>query len=155
MMPGLIPPLAERGGIQAFREATPVHDLSSTKKGFTLIEAMITLAIIGILAAIAYPSYQQHIVKSNRAEAQAYLMEVAQRQQQYLMAARSYASQEKLGLSPSPGVERSYAITFTIVTGPPPGFTITATPKAGTLQASDGVLTIDQAGTKLRGGDSW
>ena len=44
--------------------------------GFTLIELLIAVAIVGILSAIAYPSYQQHVMKTKRAEAQAQLMEL-------------------------------------------------------------------------------
>lgn len=50
-------------------------------KGFTLIEAMITVAIIGIIAAIAYPSYLDSVRRSNRAEAKTELMDIAQRLQ--------------------------------------------------------------------------
>ncbi len=49
--------------------------------GFTLIEAMITVAIIGIIAAIAYPSYMESVRKTNRAEAKTELMDIAQRLQ--------------------------------------------------------------------------
>ena len=56
--------------------------------GFTLIELMIVVAIIAILAGIAYPSYMDQVRKGNRAKAQAFLMDVAQRQQSYLMVHR-------------------------------------------------------------------
>lgn len=49
-----------------------------TVSGFTLIEVMIVVAIVGILSAIAYPSYQQHVRSSRRADAQAALLELAQ-----------------------------------------------------------------------------
>ena len=54
-------------------------------RGFTLLELMIVVAIVGILASIAYPSYMDHVRKGNRAKAQAFLMDVAQRQQNYLL----------------------------------------------------------------------
>lgn len=57
---------------------------------------MITVAIIGILAAIALPSYQQYIVRSNRAAAQAAMMDIANRQQQMLLANRSYGDYDAL-----------------------------------------------------------
>lgn len=62
------------------------------QQGFTLIELMITVVIIGILAAIALPSYTQYIVRSNRAAAQAAMMDIANLEQQYLLANRSYGN---------------------------------------------------------------
>jgi len=47
-----------------------MRNIMIRNKGFTLLELMITLAIIGILAAIAYPSYQAHVLKTRRALAQ-------------------------------------------------------------------------------------
>lgn len=124
------------------------------QRGFTLIELMMVVAIVGVLAAIAYPSYTQYLIRSSRADAQSYLMELAQRQQQFLMDARTYAASEAaLGVTAAPSsLATKYTITF--VTGnAPPTFTITAT--AIGPQVSDGDLSIDQAGTKVWNGGAW
>lgn len=124
--------------------------------GFTLIELMITVAIVAILAAIAYPSYKQYLIRANRSEAQAYLMDLSQRQQQYLMDARAYTGSETtLGASQPSRVADNYTITITVGSGLPPSFTITAAPKSGTVQSGDGNLTINQAGAKTWTGGVW
>ncbi|ERI54430.1 type IV pilin protein [Pseudomonas sp. AOB-7] len=127
-----------------------------TAKGFTLIELMITVAVIGILAAVAYPSYTQYVVRANRGEAQAYLMDLAQRQQQILMDSRAYASTvSALGVPEPASVARNYDVSLSGVSATPPTFTITAAPKSGTAQAGDGNLTINQSGAKTWAGGSW
>ena len=74
------------------------------QRAFTLIELMIVVAIVAILAGIAYPSYMDQVRKGNRAKAQAFLMDVAQRQQSYLMVHRQYAqSLEQLGFDNGSG----------------------------------------------------
>jgi type IV pilus assembly protein PilE len=131
------------------------HQSTKNLRGFTLIEVMIVVAVIGILAAIAYPSYQGQIRKSNRAAAQAVLMDAANKQQLYLTSQREYADTlAKLNVTPSTDVSRWYDITVVANNAAtPPTFTLTATPKAGTSQAADGELTLDNAGTKTRLGD--
>jgi len=122
-------------------------------RGFTLIELMIAVGIVAILAAIAYPSYLRYTVRSNRAAAQSYLMDAAQRQQQFLMDSRAYATTyTALNDTPSTAVTNFYTVTFATDGGggctPAPCFILQAAPVTGTMQASDGTLTIDNTGRK-------
>ena len=119
------------------------------QKGFTLIELMITVATIGVLIAIAYPSYQSYIVKGNRAAAQAFMADVANRQKQYLLDARSYALDlATLGMTVPAEVSKHYsACCGIVVVASPPSFTITAIPTSS-QQSGDGTLTLDSSGNK-------
>ena len=130
-----------------------ISPISRRPRGFTLVELMVAVAIIGILAAIALPSYNQYVVRSNRAAAQSYLMELSQAQAQFMADTRSYAATTgELSLAPPGPVAAKYAVAITLVDGPPQGYTISATPHTGSTQAADGALTIDQAGVRTPSG---
>jgi type IV pilus assembly protein PilE len=115
-------------------------------KGFTLIELMVVVVIVGILASIALPSYRNYVIRGNRAAAQAEMMDIANREQQYFLANREYADDADLGYSLSNEVQKNYTSDITVGSGTVPSYTITFTAIDG--QASDGNLTLDSEGNK-------
>lgn len=120
----------------------------SRARGFTLIELMVVVTIIGILSAIAFPAYGAYLVRGNRAAAQAYLLSLAQAQAQYFADAHSYATTTgALNMPPPDQVAANYTILIDAPDASPPSFTITATP-TGSRQAGDSVLTIDNSGAR-------
>lgn len=64
--------------------------VSKFSRGFTLIELMVVVAVIGILASIAYPSYQEYVRKSRRAEGRTALLELLQQQERYMTQNNTY-----------------------------------------------------------------
>ena len=64
------------------------------QRGFTLIEMMVTIVILGVLVSIAVPSYQQYIIRGKRSAAQSAMLDIANREQQFFLANRAYADQE-------------------------------------------------------------
>lgn len=124
-------------------------------RGFTLVELVVVVAIIGILVAIAVPSYQNHLRKARRAEAQTYLLDLANVQQQYLLDARTYAPDPAtLNKPPPAGVSNFYNVAFVVPDPlvPAPSYLLTAIVRAGSPQERDGDLTLSSSGAKTRAG---
>jgi type IV pilus assembly protein PilE len=122
------------------------RDMRRRAGGFTLIELMVVVTIIAILAAIAFPSYRQYVIRGHRSAAQSQMMDIANREQQFLLMNRTYADKATLeanGYQLPDDVSEKY--DWDVV---PAGifFTITLTPKGA--QAVDGTLTLDSAGNK-------
>lgn len=133
--------------------------LMKKHNGFTLIELMITVTIIAILAAIAFPSYTQYLVRSNRAAAASFVLGVASKQEQYNLDARQYASSLSTLGFPTVPAEVSSNYTVAVIadnTLAPPTYSITATPIPGGNQANRdtkcGTLSIDQVGNRTISG---
>lgn len=126
--------------------------------GFTLMELMITVAIVGILAAIAFPSFIDQIRKSRRSAAQSVLMEVAAKQHQLFLDMRSYAAAANaaaLGNAPlkvavPTDVNSYYDLDVAVTTpaGAPPTFTARAVPKGNQSSDKCGTMTMTETGTK-------
>jgi type IV pilus assembly protein PilE len=126
----------------------------SRVRGFTLIEVMLVVAIVGILALIAYPSYENQIRKSRRASAQSHLMDIAARQQQFLLDQRAYAaSVAALNMTTPADVSAYYTITVTPNNAAtPPSFSATAAPTGAQTLDKAGTLGITDAGVKTASG---
>lgn len=128
------------------------------QRGFTLLELMITVAIIAILASIALASYRSSIVRSNRSAAESFMYEVAAKQERYLLDRRQYTfTLSDLVTTPN-NVSGNYTITIEDddTASSVPGYVIKATPQGA--QDSDDtackILTLNHRGEKAASGNS-
>ena len=133
---------------------------SACPSGFTLIELMIVLAILGLLGAIALPSYTSHMAKGHRAEARAQLLQAAQFMQRFYAANDSFKADRKgnvvLGQipeallhSPSQG-QALYDLTLPEATLSEQNYILQMTPVPGGKMATDecGTFTLTSTGIK-------
>ena len=133
--------------------------------GFTLIELMIVVAIVGVLAAVAYPSYKRSVEKSRRAEGKALVLDAANRQERRFGDTNKYTDDmTKLGYPADPATSENghYQVDSTssstnVNTG---FFDFTLTATAVGVQVADtkcATLSIDNVGQKSStgGGDCW
>lgn len=123
--------------------------MKSRSMGFTLIEVMIVVAVVGILAAIAYPSYQDHVRKTRRAAAAACLFEYAALFERHYTTKGSYKDltlpDPPLGCQTEQSNHYTISVSGTVSDG---AFALVATPKGGQAKDKCGWLGLNQAGTK-------
>ena len=143
------------------RDVRKLPSASNPQLGFTLMELMIVVAIIGILAAIAYPNYQRYIIKSKRTDMMSEMHNIAAQIESRKLAEGTYSNTLITGLGgdfPRQGTAL-YTITFT----PNPltsEWSIIATPKTGSQMVNDGILSLNHQNNKCRGsvcdiGNNW
>ena len=135
---------------------TQMNSQRKRQQGITLVELMVVVAIIGILASIAVPSYQNYVRESRRSTAQAQLVELSTKLERFFSDNNTYVG-FPLGdaggnmfpdhlPSDAPHANRTYDLAFAVLNAT--SYTITATPTAGSAQAGDGFLQYTSTGAK-------
>jgi type IV pilus assembly protein PilE len=129
------------------------------QRGFTLVELLITVTILSIIMAFAYPSYMDQVRRANRADAREALTLLTNEMERFFATNRTYTTDlTNFSLPVSGGVTTSKAGHYAIVatagnTGTiASSYTLTATPMAGDIQANDDAcpsLSVDSAGNFL------
>jgi type IV pilus assembly protein PilE len=131
-------------------------------RGFTLIELMVVLTIISILAAIAIPSYRDHLRRGARSTAQQFLLDIAQRQEQFFLDQRCYST--LVGIVPG-GLNLDFAnspaskyyqapvianVVCPVPAGTQPAYLVSMAPVVGSIVDGDGTMVLDNLQRKWR-----
>ncbi len=116
--------------------------------GFTLIELMIVVVLIGVLAAIAYPAYTDHMIKTRRSDGQTALLNLASLMEHYFTEKNTYVGATPTALGVTSSSQQGY-YTVSVTAATATGFTLTATPQgAQTADTTCGALTITNTNVK-------
>jgi len=144
-----------------------LHTVRGRTAGFTLIELMIAVAIIGILVRLAYPAYTQSVLKSHRAEAKSALLDLASREERYFSTTNTFTTSAPLlgyastatittasPLTVQAGSSSYYTLSVSIdATASAPNFTATATAVNSQVKDTKCMnFTLNQAGVQTVSG---
>lgn len=131
--------------------------VENTEQGFTLLELMIVVAIIGILASIAYPSYQESVASGKRVDAQGHLLSLAQHMERHFTENGSYTTAVlPYNEAPKDGAAKNYDLLILPSSTAAVSYTLRASPKNSMAGDRCGDMTIDNIGRKVAGDlDCW
>ena len=120
------------------------------KNGFSLIELMIAVGIVGILAAIAIPSYAAYVKRANRTDATRSLSLTAQALERCYSQSFTYVGCSVLATNPTTSSQGYYTVTIATVAGPPESYTLSAVPLLApqTADATCTSFTLNSTGAQ-------
>jgi len=132
--------------------------IDNGQSGFTLMELMIVMLIIGILSAIAVPSYHSHVTKANRTDATVMLVSSAAQQEQFFLDNKTYSTDMTdlgYGANPAPTENSIYLINVKAVSATcaiQTCYVLEAVPQGSQANDTCGTLSLSSLGTKLPAG---